>query len=140
MALFRVPVQRRFSDIDLLGHVNNVVFHDYLQDARVQVIREMTRVNSISFTQVVVRQAINYRRPLLLRAEPVIVEIWVSQVGGASYTFEYRIIDDDGTLAADAQSVMAYFNTETQSATRIPADVREMLMASIEQAPQGSNA
>lgn len=140
MTPFRVPVQRRFSDIDLLGHVNNVVFHDYLQDARVQVIREMTRGNEISFTHVVVRQEINYRRPLLLRAEPVIVEIWVSKVGGSAYTFEYRVLDDDGTLAADALSVMAYFNPETQSASRIPADVREMLKASMERTPEGSNA
>ena len=132
MTIFRVPVQRRFSDIDMLGHVNNVVFHDYLQEARVHVIREMTASANVTFTHVIVRQEIDHLRPLFLKAEPITVEIWIPKIGGASYQFKYRIIDDDGTVAARAQSHMAYFNPQTQSATRIPADIRAMLTAAIE--------
>ena len=29
----------RWADIDLLGHVNNVVYVDYLQEARVDMLR-----------------------------------------------------------------------------------------------------
>ena len=132
MTIFRVPVQRRFSDIDLLGHVNNVVFHDYLQEARVHVIRQVTAGTHIGFTHVIVRQEINHRRPLYLKAEPVTVEIWIPAIGAASYQFAYRILDDDGSLAADALSVMAYFNPETKSASRIPPDVRALLTEALE--------
>ena len=132
MTIFRVPVQRRFSDIDLLGHVNNVVFHDYLQEARVHVIRQVTAGTHIGFTHVIVRQEINHRRPLYLKAEPVTVEVWIPTIGAASYQFAYRILDDDGSLAADALSVMAYFNPETKSASRIPPDVRALLTEALE--------
>ena len=132
MTIFRIPVQRRFSDIDLLGHVNNVVFHDYLQEARVHVIRQVTAGTHIGFTHVIVRQEINHRRPLYLKAEPVTVEIWISTIGAASYQFAYRILDDDGSLAADALSVMAYFNPATKSASRIPPDVRALLTVALE--------
>ena len=125
-------MQRRFSDIDLLGHVNNVVFHDYLQEARVHVIRQVTAGTHIGFTHVIVRQEINHRRPLYLKAEPVTVEIWIPAIGAASYQFAYRILDDDGSLAADALSVMAYFNPETKSASRIPPDVRALLTEALE--------
>ena len=132
MTIFRIPVQRRFSDIDLLGHVNNVVFHDYLQEARVHVIRQVTAGTHIGFTHVIVRQEINHRRPLYLKAEPVTVEVWIPTIGAASYQFAYRILDDDGSLAADALSVMAYFNPETKSASRIPLDVRALLTDALE--------
>ena len=125
-------MQRRFSDIDLLGHVNNVVFHDYLQEARVHVIRQVTAGTHIGFTHVIVRQEINHRRPLYLKAEPVTVEVWIPTIGAASYQFAYRILDDDGSLAADALSVMAYYNPETKSASRIPPDVRALLTEALE--------
>ena len=132
MTIFRIPVQRRFSDIDLLGHVNNVVFHDYLQEARVHVIRQVTAGTHIGFTHVIVRQEINHRRPLYLKAEPVTVEVWIPTIGAASYQFASRILDDDGSVAADALSVMAYFNPETKSASRIPLDVRALLTDALE--------
>ena len=132
MTIFRIPVQRRFSDIDLLGHVNNVVFHDYLQEARVHVIRQVTAGTHIGFTHVIVRQEINHRRPLYLKAEPVTVEVWIPTIGAASYQFAYRILDDDGSVAADALSDKAYFNPETKSASRIPLDVRALLTDALE--------
>ena len=39
MAHYTENLERRFSDLDLLGHVNNVMYHDYLQEARIRVTR-----------------------------------------------------------------------------------------------------
>ena len=132
MTIFRVPVQRRFSDLDLLGHVNNVVYHDYLQEARVRIIREMMRKDDVEFSHIVAHQEIDHLRPLGLGAEPIIVEIWVSAIGGASYTVDYRVLDDDGQVAAKARSVMVFYNVELQAPTRIPDDVRAVLTGMLE--------
>ena len=35
--LYRCPL--RWADLDLLGHVNNVTYVDYLQEARVDMFR-----------------------------------------------------------------------------------------------------
>ncbi len=37
--VYRCPT--RWADLDLLGHVNNVVYVDYLQEARVDLVRTM---------------------------------------------------------------------------------------------------
>ncbi len=134
MTVYRVPVQRRFSDIDLLGHVNNVVYHDYLQEARVRLIREMMRRNDIEFTHIVARQEIDHLKPLALKPEPIIVEIWVSKIGGASYNVDYRVLDDDGSIAAKARSVMVFYNAVEEAPTRIPDDVRAVLTSMLEPA------
>lgn len=123
----RVPVHRRFSDLDPLGHVNNVVFHDYLQEGRVGIIGSLDLVQTEDFAQVVVEQRVRHRKPLLLAPEPVIVEGWVSRLGASSYTIEYRIIDEHGDVVADATTVMAVVDPASGRPRRMPDRLREVL-------------
>lgn len=126
-SVIRVPVHRRFSDLDPLGHVNNVVFHDYLQEARVGLLRDLDFVRGEGFSQVVVKQELTHRKPLLYSAEPVIVEIWVDRVGNSSYTLGYRIFDEIGDVAAEASTVMAVVDPATGRPVRMSAELRARL-------------
>lgn len=120
----RVPVHRRFSDLDPLGHVNNVVFHDYLQEARVGLLRDLDFVRAADFAQVVVKQELVHRKPLMYAAAPVIVEIWVERVGNSSYTLGYRILDEVGDVAAEASTVMAVVDAASGRPIRMSAELR----------------
>ena len=122
----RVPVYRRFSDLDPLGHVNNVVFVDYLQEGRVGFMREIgLPVGTIR--QVVVSQDLTFRKPLLLHPDPIIVETWVTRMGNSSYDFGYRIYDEVGDLAAEGSTTMACIDPTTGRPTRLPAELREAI-------------
>lgn len=123
----RVPVHRRFSDLDPLGHVNNVVFHDYLQEARIGLLRDLGLVRGVGFAQVVVKQEITHRKPLLLATEPVIVETWVERLGNSSYTIRYRMIDEVGDVAAEASTLMAVVDPDSGHPIRIHAELRALL-------------
>ena len=125
--MIRVPVHRRFSDLDPLGHVNNVVFHDYLQEARVGTLRDLGFVRGEGFAQVVVKQEITHRKPLLLSPEPVVIETWISHLGNSSYTFQYRILDEHGDIAAEASSIMAVVDPESGRPIRIHPELRAVL-------------
>ena len=125
--VLRVPVYRRFSDLDPLGHVNNVVFHDYLQEARVGALHDLGFVRGPGFAQVVVRQEITHRKPLLLAREPVMIETWVARLGNSSYTLRYRIIDEHGDVAADASTVLAVVDQESGKPVRMAAELRAVL-------------
>lgn len=119
----RVPVHRRFSDLDPLGHVNNVVFVDYLQEGRVGFMRQIgLPVGTVR--QVVVTQDLTFRKPLVLHPDPVIVETWVTRLGGSSYDFAYRIYDEVGDLAAEGSTTMACIDHETGRPVRLPAELR----------------
>jgi acyl-CoA thioester hydrolase len=129
LKIFRVPIERRFSDLDFLQHINNVVYNDYLQEARIRLMGELLSDFAEAYIpQVLVRQEINYRKTLVLRPEPLIVEVWVTSVGRTSYALGYRILDDDGSLAADATSVMVCFDPAIQGSVPIPADYRAVLV------------
>ncbi len=44
------PIQVRFSDVDLLGHVNNVRYFDYVHEAQVEVMTGVFQEARISGT------------------------------------------------------------------------------------------
>ena len=56
----------RWADLDMLGHVNNVVYVDYLQEARVDMLRTHARREAGELTEgvVVVRHEVTYKAPL----------------------------------------------------------------------------
>lgn len=125
--VLRVPVYRRFSDLDPLGHVNNVVFHDYLQEARMGLVRDIELVRSEDYAQVVVKQEITHRKPLLLSPEPIVIEVWLTHLGNSTYTIAYRILDEHGDVAALASTVMAVVDPATNRPIRMSPVLRELL-------------
>lgn len=118
---------RRFSDVDALGHVNNVVFADYLQEARMGLIRDIGLVRNDDFAQVVADLSISFRKPLLLRAEPITVETWIERLGRTSYVMRYRIIDEEGDVAAEASTTLAIVDAQTGRPIRMGSELRAVL-------------
>lgn len=127
MASLRLPIIRRFSDVDAVGHINNVVYMDYLQEARVRAMWHAKILEGIGFSHVVVRHEIDYKRIMTLGEDPIIVEIWVSDIGRTSYTFSYRIFDEEGRVVSEAKSVMVAIDVETGSPKRVSEELREAL-------------
>ena len=125
--VFRCPVYRRFSDLDPLGHVNNVAYYEFLQEARVQVFEELGWTPTQDFFHVVVRQGISFRRPLGMSTEPIVVETSFTRIGGSSYTIAYRIVDEAGELAAEGETVMAVVDISSGKPVRIPEKLRSVL-------------
>ena len=92
----------RWADLDLLGHVNNVTYVDYLQEARVDLIRTLAAGrpthDDLADGAVVVRHEVTYLSPLGLRFRPVSIECWVTEVRAASFTMAYEVFHDDPEL------------------------------------------
>lgn len=118
---------RRFSDLDPLGHVNNVAYFDYLQEARIGILRDVGLVRSDSFAQVVVKQELTHLKPLFLSIEPLIVETWIEGLRNSSYTVRCRIIDESGDVAAEASTVCAVVDAGTGKPIRMNAELRAVL-------------
>ncbi|MEP6856220.1 MAG: thioesterase family protein [Pedococcus sp.] len=98
---FTRPIHVRFSDIDLLGHVNNVRYLDYLQDAQTELavgVFQEARVNG-TVDLVVVRTDIDYLGQMNLRPEPYAVWGRVEAVGTTSVTYELELRDEERVMA-----------------------------------------
>ena len=95
----------RWADLDLLGHVNNVMYVDYLQEARVDMLRTHApdapgRRRSARGRRGGPPRG-HYVAPLTFRFRPVKIECWVTEVRAASFTMAYEIFDEAADGAAD---------------------------------------
>jgi acyl-CoA thioester hydrolase len=125
--IYRCPL--RWSDMDAFGHVNNVVFLRYLEEARIDfMFRLAPGEGSESFTggSVVARHEIDYLRPLVHRHEPVTVETWVTKVGAASLTVAYEVRDAQ-TVYARASTVVVPYDLGKGRPRRITPEERSFL-------------
>jgi len=127
VAVHRIPIERRFSDLDLLGHVNNVVYYDYLQESRLRLLTLLGREKVEAGPLVVAHQEIDYIAPLPGGVDPVIVETWIDKIGTSSFTVAAVVWDSDGTLAARASTVMVFFDRATEKSKPMSDQVRGWL-------------
>lgn len=132
----------RWADLDLLGHVNNVVYVDYLQEARVDMFRMHSpdsRADDLAEGVVVVRHEVGYRAPLTFRFRPVQIETWVSEIRAASFTLCYEIFDEDEagerTVYLRATSVLTPYVFADERPRRLTPGEREVLGRFLEPEP-----
>lgn len=130
MTVFDIEVQKRFKDLDPYDHVSNAVVIDYIMEARVRAYRLLDQVDRAIIGQVVARQEINYRRPILFGLEPLVVKTWISHVGRSSFTMDFEVWDE-GQLAADAKTVMVCFDIQSRQSREIPGEFRRVLEANL---------
>jgi acyl-CoA thioester hydrolase len=126
------PLHVRFSDVDAYGHVNNVKYFEFFQEARISCVgklRQRVRTASMGSTgsmeSMVVAQAdVTYRRPILFRQEPYDIYTWISRVGRTSMVMGSEILAE-GEVLARARFVMVFFDAATGRSTEPPAELRE---------------
>ncbi|MFI8306855.1 acyl-CoA thioesterase [Streptomyces sp. NPDC085927] len=120
--IYRCPL--RWADMDAYGHVNNVVFLRYLEEARIDFLFRPDK----DFQQgsVVARHEIDYKRQLVHRHAPVDIELWVTQIRAASFTLTYEVKDGDQVYVR-ASTVIVPFDFEAQRPRRITQEEREFL-------------
>jgi acyl-CoA thioester hydrolase len=130
----------RWADLDLLGHVNNVIYVDYLQEARIDMLRVHApdrRTDELADGLVVVRHEVQYVAPLTFRPEPVTIETWVTEIRAASFTMAYEIFDETPTgrvVYLRATTVLTPFVFATERPRRITAEERDVLERFLEDA------
>ena len=122
------PLNVRFSDVDVYGHVNNVKYFEYFQEARISCLGRLGEgVHEGSIPAMVVAQSdVVYRRPILFRPETYDVYSWISRLGRTSMVMEAEILAED-ELLAHARFVMVFFNPVTERSIEPPAAVRAVL-------------
>jgi acyl-CoA thioester hydrolase len=123
------PVQVRFSDVDVYRHVNNVVYFEYFQEARIRLFAALSRgLGDMSGVRMVIAQTdVDYLEPITLRAAPY--DCWsdVVKVGRRSMTIESEICDGDRVLAR-ARVVAVFFDAASESAVEPPEGYRQRLL------------
>ncbi|HET9579182.1 MAG TPA: thioesterase family protein [Usitatibacter sp.] len=120
-----------WGDMDALGHVNNVTYFRYMEQARVALF-EMLAPAEDRWKRtpiVVVNASCDFRRPLVYPGD-VEVSVFIEPPRRSSLRTLYEMrLAGDPHVYAEGSAVIVFIDGLTQRATAIPAAVREKLQA-----------
>jgi acyl-CoA thioester hydrolase len=104
-----VRVQLRWRDMDMLGHLNQSVYHELLEEGRIALIADlMGRVGGegIEGGYVLAHVDLDYHAEVRKDHEAVDIVVRVARVGTSSIELDHDVRLPDGRLAASGKSVL----------------------------------
>lgn len=121
----------RFCDIDVMGHVNNAVYLNYFEQARMAFFHDLIgsewdwKKDGI----ILARNEVDYLLPLLLQ-EHVRIDTSVGRIGTKSLTLSYEVYDETSEgrkVYARGSSVIVCFDFVTGQTCGVPELWRERM-------------
>lgn len=119
----KTPVQIRFGDVDLMGHVNHAVFLTYMELARIRYFNDVVgmQVNWSETGFIVAKVTVDFFSPLLLNDEEVTVLTGCTRFGNKSFDLSYTLLkSNDGAVAANGITTLVAYNYKTRKTIPIP--------------------
>ncbi|HEY0508790.1 MAG TPA: thioesterase family protein [Blastococcus sp.] len=112
-------VQLRWSDPDMLGHVNHARALSLLEDARLAMGN-----GAAGGGMILARLEVDYLRQLYYRVdEPLCVASWVLRLGTKSLTLRQELVQD-GEVAIRADVVLVMFDFATDASRALTEEER----------------
>jgi acyl-CoA thioester hydrolase len=99
--------------MDTLGHVNQAVYHELLEEARSELLSALPIPTKPSF--VMAHVELDYRRELSVENRYVEIGLRIEEIGRSSLTLSQQFFRADGELAADGRSVLVAWDDEKRS-------------------------
>jgi len=139
MRVYKHNITVSEETIDAIGHVNNVQYIQWMQDAAVQHSNNTgcTKLTEIKGAAWVVRtHNIEYFRPAYVN-DQITVLTWVSNFRKVRSLRKYKFIrDSDGAILAKGETDWVFVDVNNGKPHRIPADVMNAFtLVSKEQEP-----
>lgn len=117
----RLPIQLRFNDIDIVGHVNNAVYFSFFDLGKTAYF-DAVRGSHMdwSSTDIVIRHIeADFQVPTFYR-DQIEVDTAVIKLGNKSLQMEQRVIDTkNNVVKCVCKTVMVGFDRETNSSKEI---------------------
>ena len=93
--IFKEPIYT--YHIDFVGHVNNIIYVQWLENARVKLIEAMgfnisKLAHEDKILPIITETNIRYKKPFFL-SDTVTVEVWVSEIFNVSANFKFRFLN-----------------------------------------------
>ncbi|MGA4636513.1 acyl-CoA thioesterase [Pseudomonas solani] len=126
----RIPV--RWGDMDSYGHVNNTLYIQYLEEARVAWFEQhgipMTNVEQ---GPVVLQTLHTYLKPVVHPAT-VVIQLFAGTVGTSSLVVEHHLSteEDPHTLYGEGYCKLVWVDHAGNRPVPVPASLRELMNGS----------
>ncbi|MGN0937249.1 thioesterase family protein [Acinetobacter sp. YH16056_T] len=126
---FLFPIQTRWADNDMYGHVNNVTYYSYFDTAANALLIQHAGfdLQKTPIIGLVVDSACSFLQEL---SYPEIIEVGVAieKIGNSSLRYDLAIFKQgQNEAAAQGHFVHVFVDRQTRKSTSIPDDMRDAL-------------
>lgn len=121
------PIEVRFRDTDAMGHINNAVYHTYLEHCRIRFMDALNLSNLNGDRRppiILARTEIDYLKPGFM-GDNIVISGWLTAVGSKSFTMKFHIKAGERLLAR-AVSVQVWYDYAADRSMVIPEDARRL--------------
>jgi len=125
----RVRATLRWRDMDMLGHLNQSVYHELLEEGRAEFFRRLGH-----FAFVLARVELDYRREVRKDHGYVDIVVRPVSIGRSSMVVEHEIVLPDGSAAAEGRTVLVAWDPAERRSRAFGEDERARLGALVEAA------
>jgi acyl-CoA thioester hydrolase len=125
-------IRIRWRDLDAYGHVNNAVYLNYLEEARDAFVQKVLGPVTNTWDFVLARVAIDYRAELTQDDGEVLVRCRLHSIGRASLRTREEVAKLDGTVSAEAESVVVARDPSTGKSRPLSEEERSALERELE--------
>ena len=117
-----------WSDLDLLGHVNNLAFSRFFQAARVEYCGHigMKVFQGMKTGPILAASRVQFTAQLFFPGK-VRILTRLKKAGGTSIVLEHALFDDAGTLCAFAEDVVVRYDFEAKTKIPLGDEIRAMI-------------
>lgn len=126
-----VPIEVRFRDLDVFGHVNNGVIFTFIETARIRYLVDLgirlphANWNDIAF--ILAHINCDFKKPILYQ-QTVEVGTRMAEISRSSLKLEHRI-EADGELAAEGYGILVHYDYTTKRSQVISPEMREKIVS-----------
>lgn len=124
-----IPV--RWGDMDSYGHVNNTLYIQYLEEARVAWFENLgIAMNNVPQGPVVLQTLHTYLKPVVHPAT-VVIELYAGAVGNSSLVVEHRLstLEDPTTIYGEGHCKLVWIDHATDRSVPVPNELRLVMEA-----------
>lgn len=122
----KLPIQLRYSDFDMLGHLNSAQYSTFLELGRLEYFNKLGW-NLKDVSNVVASFSINYLNQIV-PSDNVAVWVKVAQLGNKSFKMEYVLASENSnTIYANAETTQVCILKTDNSSTPIPATIKNTI-------------
>lgn len=123
---YELPIDVQPNDIDQLGHVNNVVYLRWVQEAAIAHYSAIATAEELeSLLWVVARHEIDYKRPVF-QHDTIIAKTWIGRQKGRFFERYTELLrQSDRKLVARARTLWCPVDAETLRPVEPPQEVVE---------------
>lgn len=121
----------RFSDIDMLGHINNTIMQQYYDIGKVSYCQDVLGypVHLVDESLIVVNVNSSYYEEVKVDDE-IYVTTRIAKLGTKSVTFKQEIIERvSGKIKSSCDSVLVRFDLKNRVGIEINHELRERIIA-----------